>query len=142
MTDIPQDRRAAFRTAIGRFLQERLDAKLEKLPEDDPKRHELAAQFAWSTWIDDAARRVGQIQAVTHSLKAIHPDARGTNLYCRPGQLPPRSEIGSHVLGDSFAGDVVGNAAALDVYKFLSVEVDAARCWTGCWLATLTSRRR
>jgi CRISPR-associated protein Csy1 len=27
--------------------------------------------------------------------------------------------VGSHCLGDVFAGDVVGNAAALDVYKFL-----------------------
>ncbi len=30
--------------------------------------------------------------------------------------------VGSHCLGDDFAGDVVGNAAALDVYKFLKQE--------------------
>ncbi|MBA4284038.1 MAG: type I-F CRISPR-associated protein Csy1 [Xanthomonadaceae bacterium] len=124
MNDMTGDRRSAFYSAIQRFLQERRDAKLEKLTPDDPKRDELIAQFIPETWLDDAARRVSQIQAVTHSLKAIHPDARGTNLYKPPDQLPVRDEIGSHSLGPDFAGDVVGNAAALDVYKFLRVTVD------------------
>ncbi len=124
MTGATPDRRLQFQQAIARFLQERRDAKLEKLPADDPKRSELIAQFVPETWLDDAARRVGQIQVVTHSLKAIHPDARGTSLYRPPDQLPDRSEIGSHSLGPDFAGDVVGNAAALDVYKFLRVAVD------------------
>ncbi len=124
MNDMAGDRRSAFHAAIQRFLQERRDAKLDKLSPDDSKRDELIAQFIPETWLDDAARRVGQIQAVTHSLKAIHPDARGTSLYRPPDQLPAREEIGSHVLGPDFAGDVVGNAAALDVYKFLRVVVD------------------
>lgn len=124
MTISTLDRRSQFQHAIAAFLQERRDTKLEKLPPDDPKRHELLAQFIPETWLDDAARRVGQIQAVTHSLKAIHPDARGTSLYRPPGQMPARSEIGSHSLGPDFAGDVVGNAAALDVYKFLRIEVE------------------
>lgn len=125
MNEMTGDRRSAFHSAIQRFLQERRDAKLEKLPPDDPKRDELIAQFFPEAWLDDAARRVGQIQAVTHSLKAIHPDARGTSLYRPPDQLPAREEIGSHSLGPDFAGDVVGNAAALDVYKFLRVTVDS-----------------
>jgi len=79
--------------------------------------------------LEDAARRVRQIQAVTHALKPIHPDARGTNLYVLPNELPARNAtgspvIGSHVLGADFSGDVVGNAAALDVYKFLKLDVD------------------
>ncbi|ABX33857.1 CRISPR-associated protein, Csy1 family [Delftia acidovorans SPH-1] len=110
--------------AIATFIQERLKAKLDKLAEDDLKRQELLAQHQRDTWMEDAARRVTQIQAVTHSLKPIHPDARGTNLYVEPASLPALQELGSHALGQSFAGDVVGNAAALDVYKFLKVEVD------------------
>jgi CRISPR-associated protein Csy1 len=74
------------------------------------------------TWLEDAARRAGQIQAVTHALKPTHPDARGTNLYCQPDSLPRLRELGSHALGQDFDGDVVGNAAALDVYKFLKLE--------------------
>jgi len=112
---------AELRAVITTFLTERRDGKLEKLQPDDPKRAELQQQFDFSTWIDDAARRVVQIQAVTHSLKPIHPDAKGTNLYSPPLTLPTHSAVGSHSLGSDFAGDVVGNAAALDVYKFLKL---------------------
>jgi CRISPR-associated protein Csy1 len=111
--------------AVESFLQERLHAKLDKLPEDDPKRPELIAQFRPGAWIADAARRVSQIQAVTHSLKAIHPNAQGTNLYVDPAGMPSRDVVGSHVLAGGFPSDVVGNAAVLDVYKFLRLEVDA-----------------
>lgn len=124
MSDSPQDRRALFRAAIEHFLSERLSAKLDKLAADDPKRSELLEQYAPAAWLADAARRVAQIQTVTHSLKPIHPEARGTNLYCPPESLPNRPEVGSHVLGADFAGDVVGNAAALDVYKFLKLAVE------------------
>jgi len=119
-------RSAALRAVIVQFLQERRDAKLEKLsadkPEDVLKRAELLEQFVPRTWLEDAARRAGQIQAVTHALKPTHPDARGTNLYCPPDSLPRLREMGSHALGQDFDGDVVGNAAALDVYKFLKLE--------------------
>ena len=111
-------------TALVTFLQERLQARLDKLPPDDPKRADLIAQFQPDAWLEDAARRVRQIQAVTHSLKPIHPDARGTNLYVNPASMPSLGYVGSHVLGENFVSDVVGNAAALDVYKFLKLEVD------------------
>lgn len=119
-----EDRRSQFRAAIQQFLRERLEGKLDKLGDDDPKRAELLVQFAPEAWLADAAKRVVQIQTVTHSLKPIHPEARGTNLYCPPASLASRSEVGSHVLGADFSGDVVGNAAALDVYKFLRVVVE------------------
>lgn len=124
MSESPQDRRSQFRAAIQQFLRERLEGKLDKLGDDDPKRGELLVQFSPEAWLADAAKRVAQIQTVTHSLKPIHPEARGTNLYCPPASLAPRPEVGSHVLGADFAGDVVGNAAALDVYKFLRLVVE------------------
>ncbi|MBO1248563.1 type I-F CRISPR-associated protein Csy1 [Comamonas denitrificans] len=83
----------------------------------------MLAQHQPSAWLEDAARRVQQIQAVTHALKPIHPDARGTSLYVEPSTLPALAELGSHALGERFVGDVVGNAAALDVYKLLKLEV-------------------
>ncbi|MFV0478330.1 MAG: type I-F CRISPR-associated protein Csy1 [Parahaliea sp.] len=114
----------SFRVAIDQFLQERRQAKLDKLKPDDPKRHDIEASFERSTWLADAARRVSQIQAVTHSLKPVHPDARGTSLYVDPITLPSLNELGSHVLGTTFESDIVGNAAALDVYKLLKLEVN------------------
>ena len=115
---------AGYRAAISAFLQERLQAKLDKLKPDDPQRDEVIASFAHDVWLACAAKRVEQIQAVTHSLKPIHADARGTNLYVEPRTLPPLAELGSHALGERFVGDVVGNAAALDVYKLLKLEVN------------------
>lgn len=116
-------RTAGLRAVITDFLKKRLDDKLEKLSPDDPKRAELQQQFIPTAWLEDAARRVGQIQAVTHSLKPIHPDAKGTNLYSPPSTLKALPVVGSHCLGDNFSGDVVGNAAALDVHKFLKLEL-------------------
>lgn len=114
----------SFGVAIDVFITERLQAKLDKLAEDDPRRTQLLAQHQRTPWLEDAARRVRQIQAVTHSLKPIHPDARGTNLYMPATQMRPLDEVGSHVLGDRFDADVVGNAAALDVYKLLKLQVN------------------
>lgn len=130
-THHPQ-RSAELRAVIVEFLNKRLADKLDGIkgdnPEDEPQRQqrrtELHQQFQPATWLDDAARRASQIQAVTHSLKPIHPDAKGTNLYCPPATLASVPVVGSHCLGDGFAGDVVGNAAALDVYKFLKLEHD------------------
>lgn len=120
---------ARIRKVIDTFLSERLAARLDKLSSDDSrqaelKHAELVARFDPRAWIGDAANRVHQIQAVTHSLKAIHPDARGTNLYVDPATMPPLDVVGSHVLSAGFVSDVVGNAAALDVYKFLRLDVE------------------
>ena len=122
--EAPPADHASYREAIDAFLQERLHAKLDKLKdEEDDKRQEVLAQHQPTAWLEDAARRVQQIQAVTHALKPIHPDARGTNLYVEPSTLPALAELGSHALGAHFVADVVGNAAALDVYKLLKLEV-------------------
>ncbi|WP_250526907.1 type I-F CRISPR-associated protein Csy1 [Caballeronia sp. GAWG2-1] len=111
-----------FRAAIDAFLPDRLQAKLDKLPLDDAKRSELIAKYQRGPWLNDAARRVKHIQVVTHSLKAMHPRARGTNLYIKPTELPSLSEVGSHALGNHFVVDVTGDAGALDVYKLLKIE--------------------
>ncbi|MGP9686914.1 type I-F CRISPR-associated protein Csy1 [Halomonas sp. AOP25-F1-15] len=117
-------RAAEIRSGIKAFLKERFDTKAEKLAPDDPKYQALVEQFQFDTWINDAARRVGQLQVVTHSLKPIHPDAKGSNLYAPPESLHAHNLVGSHVLSADFAGDVVGNAAALDVYKFLKLQFE------------------
>lgn len=122
MSTQPSGRQAALFSLISGFLTDRLNAKLEKLADDDPKRPDLLAQFVPAIWLEDAARRVVQIQAVTHSLKPLHPDAKGSSLFREPLTLGPINEVGSHTLGAMFDADVVGNAAALDVYKFLKLE--------------------
>jgi CRISPR-associated protein Csy1 len=122
MTEQPS-RSHRFRLAIASFIDERREAKM-KGKEDDA---ETASKYEYETWLADAARRVSQIQAVTHVLKATHPDARGSSLHVPPDSLPRRAEIGTHLLEDDCVDDVVGNAASLDVFKFLKVEVESRR---------------
>ena len=132
MTTSDPQRVAELRAVIADFLKKRLDDKLEKIKDSEGDsgeaaetkrlaREALRSQHLPATWLGDAARRVGQIQAVTHSLKPIHPEAKGTNLYSPPASLSALEVVGSHCLGAEFVGDVVGNAAALDVYKFLKL---------------------
>jgi len=113
-------RAAAFHSAITGFIAERREAKL-KGKEDEP---DAASKYEYSAWLADAARRAPQIAMVTHTLKATHPDARGSSLHVVPNTLPGHVQIGSHTLGDRFAEDVDGNAAALGVFKFLKLEVE------------------
>ncbi|SCX55094.1 type I-F CRISPR-associated protein Csy1 [Nitrosospira sp. Nsp1] len=122
MGNTDMQRVTELRALIAGFLKKRLDDKLDKLRDDDPKRAELHQQFIPENWLANAARRISQIQAVTHSLKPAHPDAKGTSLYSPPDVQPVLTVVGSHCLGNEFTSDVVGNAAALDVYKFLKLE--------------------
>jgi CRISPR-associated protein Csy1 len=118
------DRQERFRNAIATFIDERRETKLKGQSGDEAV--SAAAKYDYHTWLEDAARRVSQIQAVTHVLKATHPDAKGSSLFAPPTSLPQHNEIGSHSL-TAFSEDIVGNAAALDVYKFLKLEVDGKR---------------
>jgi CRISPR-associated protein Csy1 len=114
----------SLRQIIEGFIRERLHAKLDKLkPDEAAKREELERDYEPNTWLADAARRVGQIQLASHILKPTHPDARGTNLRARPPKPKALGLVGTHSVDPaSLPDDVVGNAAALDVYKFLSLE--------------------
>ncbi|WP_341646392.1 type I-F CRISPR-associated protein Csy1 [Thauera sp. SDU_THAU2] len=127
MTEPPERnlRAQAFRQTITTFITDRRDAKLKGLSNEATA--QIAAKYDYQEWLADAARRITQIQAVTHVLKATHPDARGTNLHITPDNLPRHEEIGTHLLGNDYIDDIVGNAAALDVYKFLKLEVDGHR---------------
>lgn len=120
-------RSAELRAVIVEFLNKRLADKLDGIKGDDEKaikeKERLRAKFEQTAWLSDAANRVTQIQLVTHVLKATHPDpkiSQATNLYVLPTQLTKINLVGSHVLDEDFATDVTGNAAALDVYGFLT----------------------
>lgn len=117
---------ARIRETIDKFiLESRLQPKLDKLKDgDEEARQKLLADHQPQAWIADAARRVGQIQQVTHALKFGHPDAKGSSLSSTGNCHVDERTVGSHTLADSLPPDVVGDAAALDVYKFLRLNVD------------------
>jgi CRISPR-associated protein Csy1 len=114
-----------LRAVIDGFLAERLQAKLDKIKDaTDDARQAARDDHQAETWIADAAYRVNQIQQVSHGLKFTHPDAKGSQLYSHGNPAAGDCLIGTHTLKGNALPDVVGNAAALDVYKFLRLELD------------------
>ena len=112
-----------IRAVISQFIDLRLQEKLSKLkPDEVEKRDKLLSDYEYEAWLEDAARRVGQIQQVTHAAKFTHPDSKGSGCYSGGNQYAGDQYLGTHSI-DQIRPDVVGNAAALDVYKFLKLPV-------------------
>ena len=113
---------SALRASIHAFINARLQDKLDKLKDDEhEQRAKLLEEHRPAVWLESAAKRVSQIQLATHTLKPIHPDARGSNLHVRSSEPELAGLVSSRML-TAPDDDVVGNAAALDVYKLLKVE--------------------
>lgn len=104
--------------AIHAFLLERKTAKMKSFGGKLPDEGGIEACFAPENWIPDAAKRAGQLSLVSHPSKFTHPSAKTSSIifkrqwsadgFLRSGNV--ETEL-----------DVFGNAAALDVYKFLSL---------------------
>ena len=104
-------RQAPLRCLIETFLKERLGTKVEKLAPDDPKRQEEEEKYSIASWVPKAAQRSASLQYVTHTIKPVHGDAKGSQLKVELASLTSLDEVGSHCLGNTYELDVVGNAA-------------------------------
>jgi CRISPR-associated protein Csy1 len=103
------------------FLEKR---KQKPLKEAKKPVAEIEQDFQIAVWGASAANRAAQLSLVSHPGKFSHPDARITPVLFA-GEYAPDGYVRS---GNANAGqDVVGNAAALDVYAFLSVVLDDGR---------------
>jgi CRISPR-associated protein Csy1 len=72
-------------------------------------------------WLIDASKRSGQLSVTTHPPKFSHPDAKIDAIIAKCNQ----KNDGLLRSGNVKIGlDVVGNAASLDVDKFLRLELD------------------
>ena len=97
------------------FLEAR---KQEKLKKPAKPVEEIEQDFRLEVWLANAASRAAQLSLVSHPGKFSHPDARISSVLFS-GDYAPDGYLRS---GNAHAGqDVVGNAAALDVYTFLSI---------------------
>ncbi len=129
----------SLRTQISTFLNERAAPKLEKIEkelagEEDPekldaleqKRNTLLTSYSVGFWLESAAQRGGsQIRTVTHAVKFSNPFARATSLNVKRRPLASTPGfLSTSCIAGSLKEDVVGNAAALDVHKFLQLELD------------------
>lgn len=128
-TQAPDSRAvAALQVQIADFLAARLADKLDKLKVDEAQPEAAAAakaalveSFLPPQWLADAAHRASQLQEITHASKYIHPDNKASSCYSHGNPESGPARLGTHILGDALTPDVVGNAAALDVYTFLRI---------------------
>ena len=86
----------------------------------------IEQQFKEQNWLSEAAKRAYQISLVTHALKFTHGDAKGSSIlslnYLEDTDYLTTASV------PNLAIDAVGNAAALDVAKFLQLEY-AGKVW-------------
>ncbi|EOG5760445.1 CRISPR-associated protein Csy1 [Vibrio cholerae] len=122
---------------IAAFFAERKEAWLKKNisaamsdAEVLEKQQECEQNFLLDNWLPDAAKRAGQIAVASHPCTFSHPSARkNKNGYVSSiiAKNKPRIDGFLHSGNVSVEPDALGNAAALDVYKFLSLEMSDQR---------------
>lgn len=122
MNETSGDDPEVLRDLIASFIANRLVDQLNKPENKDPiRRAKKVAEHEPAAWLASAAKRVTQLQLASHTVKAIHPKAEGTEVFIDPSGIVANELVGTHSL-DSAALDVVGNAAALDVFKLLKLQ--------------------
>lgn len=111
--------------SIQNFLNERKELWLKdrlKKAENDSVILELQGQaddkFSLKEWLPDAAKRVTQLSMVSHPSKFSHPSAKTSSVIAQAKQINDGYLRSGNV---SYPLDVFGNAAAMDVFKFLSL---------------------
>lgn len=80
---------------------------------------EAEQAFLLDNWLPDAAKRAGQLSLVTHPGKFSHPSAKVSSILVDSEQAADGFLRSGNV--QQVELDVFGNAAAIDVFKFLSL---------------------
>jgi CRISPR-associated protein Csy1 len=113
--------------SIQIFLNERKELWLKdrlKKAENETVIAELQQQaddkFSLQEWLPDAAKRVSQLSMVSHPSKFSHPSAKTSSVIA---QVKSKKDGYLRSGNVNYPLDVFGNAAAMDVYKFLSLDL-------------------
>jgi CRISPR-associated protein Csy1 len=117
--------------AIQNYFSERKEAWLKKNVKSSMQEHEVKEleqlcelQFSLNEWLPNAAKRAGQISMSTHPCTFSHPSARKNKNGYVSSVLAEVKRVDDGFLKTgnvAVATDALGNAAALDVYKFLTL---------------------
>lgn len=117
--------------AIQNYLQERKDLWLAKKIKANSSQQEVAdftqqanLEFSPMEWIASAAKRAKQMSIVSHPSKFSHSSAKTSAIISESHPAPDGFLRSGNV---EVSLDVVGNAAALDVYRFLHVSLEDGR---------------
>ncbi len=119
--------------AIEEFFQDRKDGWLKKAikssmseVEIEEKKQECRDVFSLENWLPKAAKRAGQISISTHPCTFSHPSARkNKNGYASAVIATSNKQNDGYLRSGNtnVTADALGNAAAIDVYKFLTLEM-------------------
>ena len=104
--------------------QDFLKKKINSNTTDEDKvlfQEEAMTKYSLDSWLVDASKRAGQLFVTSHPAKFIHPNAKSTNIIADCKQANDGLLRTSNV---SVLRDVFGNAAALDVEKFLRIQIE------------------
>jgi CRISPR-associated protein Csy1 len=117
--------------AVTEFFDQRKEAWLKKnVKSGDSEASAAEASrlceetFALAEWLPNAAKRAGQISIATHPCTFSHPSARKNKNGTVTSIIANRTYETDGFLRTgnvSVEPDALGNAAALDVYKFLNI---------------------
>lgn len=117
-----EDRKEAWR-------KKNINASIDEL-EVEAKRVECEQIFSLENWLPNAAKRAGQMSLSTHPCTFSHPSARkNKNGYATPIISSVSKGTDGFIRSGNVAveTDALGNAAALDVYKFLTLNMADGR---------------
>ncbi len=116
---------------ITKFFDERKEAWLKKnlkasMEEDEvlELHEESAIEFSLEVWLPHASKRAGQISMATHPCTFSHPSARKNKNGYVTSIIASKEHRDDGLLRSGnveVQRDALGNAAALDVHKFLNL---------------------
>ena len=106
---------------IVRRKEQWLTQKIKSGKEDEAVLKQKAdEQFSMRNWIGNASLRAKQLHVVTHVAKLSHPDAKASAFVA---SCSKRNDGYLRTGNVDYQTDVYGNAAALDVYNFLALDL-------------------
>jgi CRISPR-associated protein Csy1 len=117
---------AFFEERKAAWLKKNLSASMSEV-EAKEQEQECDSVFALKNWLPNAAKRAGQMSISTHPCTFSHPSARkNKNGYASAviALSEPKNDGFLRTGNVAVAADALGNAATLDVYKFLTLITD------------------
>lgn len=126
VTEFFQERKAAW-------LKKAINTSMTEL-EVSEKEIECEQVFSLEQWLPNAAKRAGQISISTHPCTFSHPSSRkNKNGYASSIIASSQHSDDGYLRSGNVAveADALGNAAALDVYKFLTLEMEDGQALLG-----------
>ncbi|MFC3123286.1 type I-F CRISPR-associated protein Csy1 [Agaribacter flavus] len=122
-----------FEERKANWLKKNVTAALSEV-EVKEKNIECEELFSLKNWLPNAAKRAGQISISTHPCTFSHPSARKNKNGYATSIIAENKQANDGFLRSGnvdVSPDALGNAAALDVYKFLTLTLSDGQSLLG-----------